>query len=231
LAASALLCDVRAVFFDAVGTLLHPEPSAAEVYAIVGQRFGSRLSAAEIAPRFAAAFRRQEEFDADLLWRTTEAREVARWQTIVGEVLDDVSDPRGCFAELFAHFSRSTAWRLEPDGGRIIARIAAQGFTLGIASNYDQRLRSVVRGVPELSPIAHLVISAEIGWRKPAPAFFAAMCRALSLPPDRLLLVGDDLENDYEGARQAGFRTVLFDPNCRAAPGVSRIASLAELLG
>src|SRR5207302_1039003 len=50
--------EVRAVFFDAVGTLIHPEPPAGAVYAEVGRRHGSRLTAAEIARRFAAAFRR-----------------------------------------------------------------------------------------------------------------------------------------------------------------------------
>ena len=47
MAAGALLGDARAVFFDAVGTLLHPDPSAAEVYAGVGRRYGSRLSVSE----------------------------------------------------------------------------------------------------------------------------------------------------------------------------------------
>ncbi len=54
---------IRAVFFDAVGTLIHPEPSAAKVYGEIGRRFGSRYSAAAIATRFVAAFRKQEDFD------------------------------------------------------------------------------------------------------------------------------------------------------------------------
>src|ERR1700693_3322915 len=32
---------IRAVAFDAVGTLIHPDPPAGEVYAAVGPRFGS----------------------------------------------------------------------------------------------------------------------------------------------------------------------------------------------
>ena len=48
---------VRAVVFDAVGTVIHPDPPAAEVYVEVGRRFGSRLGMADIVGRFAAAFR------------------------------------------------------------------------------------------------------------------------------------------------------------------------------
>ena len=36
---------IEAVVFDAVGTLLHPEPSAVEVYAEVGRRQGTRHTA------------------------------------------------------------------------------------------------------------------------------------------------------------------------------------------
>src|SRR5437660_2707613 len=50
---------VRAVFFDAVGTLLHPEPPAGAVYAVLGRRFGSRLDPGAVAGRFRTAFRRQ----------------------------------------------------------------------------------------------------------------------------------------------------------------------------
>src|SRR5262245_9689568 len=60
---AAMLSNVRAVLFDAVGTVLYPNPPAATAYYEAGQRFGSRLSAAEVARRYAAAFRYQEALD------------------------------------------------------------------------------------------------------------------------------------------------------------------------
>lgn len=39
---------------------------------------------------------------------------------------------------------------------------------------------------------------------KPSPAFFAAAARELRLPPERIAVVGDDLESDVAGARAAG---------------------------
>src|SRR5437660_307919 len=84
----------KAVFFDAVGTLIHPRPAAAIVYAQVAGRFGSRRMPEEIAARFRSALGRQEDIDRRHTWRTDEARERQRWLAIVGEVLDDVSDPQ-----------------------------------------------------------------------------------------------------------------------------------------
>src|SRR5437016_2738108 len=105
----------RAIFFDAVGTLLHPDPPAPVIYAEVGRRLGSHHDAATILSRFRSAFQREELIDQRQGWRTSEEREGTRWQRIVFEVLDDVIDPTACFHELYEHFSRPEAWRVEPE--------------------------------------------------------------------------------------------------------------------
>jgi putative hydrolase of the HAD superfamily len=223
--------SIRAVFFDAVGTLLHPDPAAATVYAQTGRRFGSRLDPATIPGRFRDAFRRQEDRDRAAGYATDEAREVARWRAIVAEVLDDVADPEGCFQALYHHFARPDAWRLDTDAAAVLPALAAHGYVLGIASNFDHRLRGLVEALPGLRPVRHLVISAEVGWRKPAPQFFSHLCEHAGLAPGQVLHVGDDLVNDYDGARASGLEALLLDPRRREpVPDGARIASLADLL-
>src|SRR5262245_35223640 len=92
-----------AVVFDAVGTLLSPEPAFDVVYADVGHSLGSRHSREVILRRFAVAFARQEQIDEVSGWTTSEEREVRRWRDIVFEVLDDVTDREAAFAALYAH--------------------------------------------------------------------------------------------------------------------------------
>lgn len=226
---SVIPAAVRAIFFDAVGTLIHPEPPAPAVYAAIGHRYGCTLDAPAVAARFRAAFQRQEEADRAAGWRTSEEREIDRWRQIVGEVLSDSTDPEGCFQALFAHFARPPSWRIEPDASPVFAALAAKGYALGVASNYDRRLRSVTEGMPEFARVAHLAISAEIGWRKPAREFFASVCEQTHLGAEQILLVGDDFENDYEGARAAGLHAVLLDKtNC--FPSCNRIRRLSDLL-
>src|SRR5262249_54077600 len=132
--------SVRAIFFDAVGTLIFPDPSAAEVYATVGHRHGSRLPLDVIASRFRAAFRADEVFDRLNDLRTGGEREVRRWRRIVAAVLDDVKDGEAIFSELFEYFSRPSAWRCAPDAGPVLGELARRGYRLGLASNYDRRL-------------------------------------------------------------------------------------------
>jgi putative hydrolase of the HAD superfamily len=222
--------DIRAVAFDAVGTLIHPEPAAALVYAEVGRRFASRLPVGEVRRRFGAAFARQEAIDRSDGLRTGEEREVRRWREIVAEVLDDVSDPEGCFQALYEHFARPGAWRCEPETAGVLEELARRGYPLALASNYDERLRRVLEGLPALRPVGHIVISAEVGWRKPAPQFFAALCRTLEATPESVLFVGDDPGNDYDGATSAGLHALLLDPEGQEVAGAATVRELAQLL-
>jgi putative hydrolase of the HAD superfamily len=225
------LAEVRAVVFDAVGTLIDPDPSAAEVYFHVGQRFGSRLSLETIAKRFREAFQVEEQQDRQSGWKTSEAREIERWRNIVGHVLDDVSDPQACFQQLFEHFAQPKSWRCQAHAGPVLNGLARRGLTLGLASNYDSRLRSVVQGKPELHPLKHLIISSEVLWRKPAEKFFAALCRIVAQPPETILYIGDDPINDYQGALAAGLTALLFDPKGKEVSSLTRqIRRLEEIL-
>src|SRR5262249_34285961 len=151
---------------------------AALVYAQVGRHFGSNLACDRIRRRFATAFAREEKTDQLTGFRTSEQREEQRWRNIVGAVLDDVNDREKCFQELYRHFSLPGAWRVDPEGAVVAAELALRGYLVGLASNYDRRLRSVVAGQPELQTVSRLIISSEVGWRKPAPGFFAALCAA-----------------------------------------------------
>jgi putative hydrolase of the HAD superfamily len=221
----------RAVFLDAVGTLIHPEPEASRVYAEVGARFGSRYSAEDIARRFRAAYQSQEEIDRKAGWRTDEAREIERWRAIVGEVLDDVDDLSGCFVALYDHFRRPQSWACADGVAAVLDQLTRRGLDVGIASNFDERLRHVAEGLPQLQAARHLIISAEVGWRKPSPKFFAAIAEATRLPMESILFVGDDPKNDFDGARAAGMGALLIDPRAVYGeyPGIQRLGDLLSV--
>jgi putative hydrolase of the HAD superfamily len=224
------MSQVRAVFFDAVGTLIHPDPVAPKVYADAARRFGSRYTEENIAKRFSGAFRRQEEIDRAAGWITSARRERERWQAIVRDVLDDVTDPEGCFEYLYAHFARPGSWRCLPETAPVLEGLRARDLFLGIASNFDERLFGIVRELPLLRLLAdNVVVSSEVGFRKPATQFFQALCRQANLPADSILHVGDDPDNDYAGAREAGLAAVLFDPRDKNRSVFRRVRELAEV--
>ena len=106
---AAFVPDPWAIFFDAVGTLLFPEPSAIEVYRAAAARRGLLLSSDEIRSRFIAAYQAEEATDQSANWITSEPREEMRWRRIVGTTLKGVADPDACFRKLSEHFARPQA--------------------------------------------------------------------------------------------------------------------------
>lgn len=222
---------IHAIVYDAVGTLIHVQPTVAAIYQDVGRRFGSQLGSDEIQKRFPIAFAKQDRFDSETSWRTSEVREQERWCAIVGHVLDDVSDSVGCFDELFKAFGMPSAWRCDPDGANLLANLHQRGIRQALASNYDSRLRAVLAPMPIAPYLEAIVISSEIGWRKPAPEFFAHVATTLQLPPEAILFVGDDRNNDYEGARRAGMQGLLLDPRKKHLElGADRMERLGDLI-
>jgi putative hydrolase of the HAD superfamily len=223
--------NVKAIFFDAVGTLIHPDPPAIQVYAEVGHRLGSQLSVEAIKKLFHASFKDQDRIDRANNFTTNEFREAERWRSIIAASLPDVIDLDRAFSELFSHFAKPSSWRCEMDAPPVLQELAKRGYLLGMASNFDSRLRQVVRGIPELSLLKHVVISSEVGWRKPSQMFFDAICRMVDLKAEQILYVGDDRVNDYEGARLAGLKSVLFatqDDSSQAHSGIKRLRELLE---
>jgi putative hydrolase of the HAD superfamily len=82
--------------------------------------------------------------------------------------------------------------------------------------------------LPDLGPVGPIVVSAEVGWRKPSREFFAAVITAFDYPPEQLLLVGDDFENDYVGATEAGLRAVLVGSRRADVTCVARLSDLVD---
>jgi putative hydrolase of the HAD superfamily len=227
----SLLTGIRAVAFDAVGTLLDPNPKPPAVYHEIGTRYGSKLPESFIASAFREAFDCQERHDLSLGLATNEGRELERWRMIVASVLHDVYDREACFQELWQHFRRPANWRLTPGVDEMLASVRQRGLKLAVASNFDARLRTVLACFPASRHLHEIVISSEVGWRKPAAQFFAELARRLQCRPAEILFVGDHLGNDYEGATQAGMQAVLLDPSGRHSDSMCRrIGSLNDLL-
>lgn len=222
---------VRAVCFDAVGTLLFPDPSATVIYAEAALRHGLHISEEAVRDRFLAAYRREEDADAAALWATSEDREHDRWRAIVADTLFGVADLDACFAHLFERFAQPGAWRVAPDAAELLVALDARGLVLGMGSNYDARLLSVLTGFPELAPLRdRVVVSATVGVRKPHTDFFREVCRVAGCEPGEVLFVGDDVANDYAGATAAGLHALLLDPRAKHPDVPHRITRLAALL-
>lgn len=75
-----------------------------------------------------------------------------------------------------------------------------------------------------------MVVSSDLGYRKPDHRMFAPALAAFGARPEEALYVGDSLDRDVGGAQAAGLTGVLLDRHRRGAGGdVPVIASLDQL--
>jgi putative hydrolase of the HAD superfamily len=225
----------RWLIFDAVGTLIQPNPSVAAAYHSIAARHGSRFTVAEIGERFRRAFR-QSENDvfpngpaAGSYWLSSDAIEIARWRWIVGEVVPDVDDREKCFTELWDHFAQPSSWTCFDDVQNSLVSLEKASYRLAIASNFDSRLHAVCAGRVELRPIEHRFVSSETGFRKPAKEFYSAVVSHCGCPASEILMIGDDPNHDVAGPVAIGMQAILLDRRAEVATS-NTIHSLTELM-
>ena len=221
---------IRAVAFDAVGTLIEAVPSVAEAYRWAGLKVGLDLPTEIIRQRFYQVFSADDTNGSNA---TNEPNERKRWRRIVGFCLPELGEKEANFAFdlLWEHFANPNHWRLFDDVAETVATLHESGLNLCVASNFDARLRGVWAGLIGVEMLSdRLIISSEVGERKPGKGFYEAVTRQLGVPVNEILFVGDDWVNDIATPASLGFQTALIDRKGRMArPG--SLQSLAELVG
>jgi putative hydrolase of the HAD superfamily len=219
----------RAVFLDALGTLLALEPPAPPLVAALAAR-GVTVTEAQAgaALRAEIAYYRAHHHEA------VDAAALADLRDRCAAVLQrhlpaPVPDLR---AALLASL-RFRAFDEVPD---VLRALRAAGLRLVVVSNWDVSLHEALARTGLAPLVDGAISSAEAGAAKPATAIFA---RALALAgdgigPDAVVHVGDDVEADVGGARAAGIAPVLVlrdGDRATPPPGVPVLSDLTGLPG
>jgi len=225
---------IRAVTFDAAGTLLLPHPSVGAVYREVLERHGCPYEAKALEAGFRRAFRstRKPAEGVD-----GEERERRYWRAIVAASIEGLSPPPRDFDRLFEDlwetFAESRRWRLARGARPLLRRLRQRGYRIGLLTNWDARARRVLRGKRLLPLFDEIFISSERGREKPDPEAFRAAAAGLGTRTAGLLHVGDTWEQDVSGALEAGCQAVWLcaDASAASSSACPRIARLPDLLG
>lgn len=96
---------------------------------------------------------------------------------------------------------------LYPDIRECLATLRENGLQVGLAGNQTARAEQILISLD----LGANWIRTSDGWgvEKPAPEFFARVVEQTGVPADRVLYIGDRLDNDVRPAQQAGMQTVL----------------------
>jgi len=118
-----------------------------------------------------------------------------------------------------------------PSTPRVLTALRERGVTLGVVSNSDGRITSVLErcGITHFFQV--IVDSHDVGVEKPDPRIFDFALTKAQARPEQTLYVGDIYSVDVIGAERAGIHPILIDGvGCYATAACKRIRHLRSLL-
>jgi putative hydrolase of the HAD superfamily len=224
---------IRGVFFDAGNTLLRVHPSVGAVYAEAASRYGADLSAEAVEESFKKMWMRTGPLVSNKGDRLTYEKERDWWRFVVSEVFREhiqFENFDAFFDYLFERFAQSECWRLYDEVLNVLQDLKQRGFHLGIISNWDSRLPSLLDKLEISHYFKTVVVSALVGYEKPHPAIFEIALRKSGLSCAEVIYIGDDPVLDYQAARSTGMRAFHIDRHKKFDGHDDTIVSLKEVL-
>ncbi len=198
---------IKVIFFDAAGTLFHLPRGVGWHYRAVAERHGCPLDEETLRRAFGAVWREMPARPASRIARPDDDKNW--WRELVEGVLDRCRisgaqlDRTTYFEELYREFTRPGIWEPFPEVHEILAALRPR-FRLGVISNFDGRLRSILRHLDLADILDPVVVSSEVGADKPDAWIFHRALELAGVEPGEALHVGDDPVCDWQGAGAAG---------------------------
>ena len=205
---------IRAILFDAAGTLFFLTKTVGDHYAYVGREVGLKLDAQKLESAFHAAWRQMPRRLA--IDGPRENDDKGWWRELVGHVFDQVApsvnefDRDNFFEVAYEHFAEPGVWELYPEVPAVLEELAPR-FQLDVISNFDGRLRFILQHLGISKFFSQVFISSELGADKPDPEIFRRALNLIDLNANEVLHVGDDPERDWKAAKAAGLLVFRLD--------------------
>jgi putative hydrolase of the HAD superfamily len=217
---------IRAIFFDAAGTLFFLTKTVGDHYAYVGREVGLDLDAQGLDRAFYVAWQQMPPRQA--IYGPRENDDKGWWRKLVGRVFDHVApslselDRDNFFEVAYEHFAEAGVWDLYPEVPSVLEELYPR-FQLAVISNFDGRLRFILQHLGVSKYFPHVFISSELGADKPDPEIFQRSLKLMHLAPNEVVHVGDDPERDWKAAEAAGLSVFQLDRprnSLRDLPGI-----------
>ncbi|MBI3248874.1 MAG: HAD-IA family hydrolase [Deltaproteobacteria bacterium] len=230
------LHPIKAIFFDAAGTLFTVNGSVGDIYARLARDHGKDVAVADLE----LGFRRCFATAPPMAFPSASPERIPIlekqwWKTLV----HDVFAPLGAFPRfgeyfdaLFAFFAQAEAWRLYPETRATLETLTSRGFIVGVISNFDSRLFNILDGFGITRFFDPIVISTRAGAAKPEREIFTQALARAGVEAREALHIGDSYDADIIGARHAGLTPVLVERSGKPPKheGQLTVSNLAELL-
>lgn len=206
---------IRAVFLDALGTLLELEPP----WVLLRSKVSEEVSDEQLA----AAVRAEMDYYREHAQEGRDEASLADLRERCARLISELLGVGITAQELV----ESVKLDPYPDAEPALRELRERGLRLIVVSNWDCSLADVLDGCGLSGQLDGVVTSAESGSRKPDPGIFVQALELAGCKPGEALHVGDTPGEDREGALAAGIRPLVID---RDGAGGGEITSLGQIV-
>ena len=212
---------IRGIAFDLFDTLVdqnHQRLAPVEVegrrigatmpalHACVGEALGVSIPILDFADLFRSVDR---ELRIETIDRNIELSTLDRFAALAERIgCDDVAGAARMLTKV--HMGMLHEAVTVPSHHEAVLAALAVDYPLALCSNFShaETAREILREARFDAHLSPVVISEEVGIRKPRVEIFDVVASALDLAPDEILHVGDSLRADVAGASAIGMKTV-----------------------
>jgi putative hydrolase of the HAD superfamily len=210
----------KVIFLDAVGTLFGVKGSVGKIYSQIAQEFGVEVSGETLNQTFVRSFKAS----SPPVFPDAEAHDIPQlefewWLRVAcstfeqAGVIKQFSDFSSFFSELYIHFGTGEAWFVYPDVLPTLAKWRRMGIELGVLSNFDSRIYSVLQDLQLKDFFESITICTQVGAAKPDPRIFTIALQKHKCLPEAAWHIGDSVTEDYHGAKAVGLRAIWINRN------------------
>lgn len=219
---------ITTVLFDAGGTLVH-----LDYFFLYKELRQVGISLTRRAIR-QAEYASRAEIDrrmCGLVADTDETRRQPYFAALLNQLGVDAAAASRVIERFDAAHAQANLWRVMlPSTPRILRELRDRGLTLGVVSNADGRIATILRQCG-IEQFFHVVIDSHlVGVEKPDPRIFHLALEQAQARPAQAIFVGDIYGIDVLGAERAGIRPLLLDAlGCYEGVHCEKIRHLSEL--
>ena len=228
---------IRAAFFDLYQTLVCYEPPREELQARALQEFGIEVSPEVLRHPIVIAdeFIYQEITRTPLSQLSTEDKTAlyARYQGIVLKEAGIKANEQLILGLLGKMRQFDMKLVLFDDVMPVLTDLKGRGLILGLISNVDLDITSLLNELGLKSLLQVVVTSQDVGFNKPQPEIFQEALKRAGVQAAEAIYIGDQYQIDVVGAKKAGMEGVLLDRGGYFVEinDCPRIQSLTQLVG
>lgn len=209
---------IKAVFFDVGATLLTPKENEGVTFTQLAGELGISIDPQEVIEKIPLMYGLYEQLyeQDDSFWGDA-VRAQAIWIEMYEYMASLLGIPQQQHRELaqtvYHYYFSSQAWRLYDDVLPALELLQERGLRMGLISNWDSTLSSIVEGLNLSHYFETIISSADVRLHKPMPEIFQLALKRLDIEAEEALHVGDHLHADAKGAEAVGITPLLLDRN------------------